>query len=355
MIAMQKRPVPGEEVELSADSPIALIVEDDPDGARIAAGMLRMLGYRSRIAVDATGALLALSEGVPSLVVLDVCLPTMDGLGFAKVTHRIEGMRGVPIVAASAVYPENGPVARALAAEGVVSYLSKPFTLTGLREAIDAARSHSMKVGPAPVPSMGEGLRAVSDSDVRRKARQAATVPPQAPAAPARTERREQGLPAAPLPPRPAAEATPGDPRRARQGRQTALDEGDPSLDFPIAEAQEADPSEATDASQSVAEVYAQATVGTRRLMVVVDGCTKSSMVLRSPDEPIGKGEIVRLEVNHRMAIEDTMSEVLIRLLGNVVAEEDVGDGWRCQVRVTAARPVEAHDHLIRYFERFRR
>jgi hypothetical protein len=132
------------------------------------------------------------------------------------------------------------------------------------------------------------------------------------------------------------------------------IGDGDHSLDFPVVDTAENDlPVDGEIVAQAL-EIYAQATVGRRRLMAVVDRCSRSTMSLRSDDEPMGQGDLVRLEVNHRMAVEDAMKDVVIRLLGNVVAVETSEDGWKYRLRITAARPAQAYDNLIEYFDRFR-
>ena len=342
---------PGHDVELADGAPIALIVEDDRDAAMVASGLLRLLGYRSRITFESTEALYALAEGLPSLMLMDVCLPMMDGLGLIKVARRIEGMRTVPVVAVSAIYPEDGAVARGLAAAGVTAYLSKPYTLNGLRASIDEARSAALRLGPAPTPSMGEGLRSISDDDIEGwrggSREEPEPPPPPTPAPPPRSQERPAPAPA-------PAVAKLRSPPPSASGRMPALSMVDASLDFPVVDTAENDLPDEGEASPQVMEVYAQATVGRRRLMTVVDSCSRSSMTLRSEDEPMQQKDLVRLEVNHRMAVQDTMEDVLIRLLGNVVAIEDLGTEWKYKLHITAARPADAYDHLIEYFDRFR-
>ncbi len=354
--------MPGADLELAPDAPIALVVEDDRDAARIAGGLLRMLGYRSRIAVDSTEALYALSEGLPSLMLMDVCLPMMDGLSLLKVARRIEGMRAVPVVAVSAVYPEDGAVARGLAGQGITAYLGKPYTLNGLRAAIDEARSAALRVGPAPEPSMGEGLRKVTDDDMRDwetgKSEPVAPEPPPPPP-PATVEPpapRPEAAPRPAPPPDPTPRQAHKDPPSRSSGRMPAVGEADRSLDFPAVDTNENElPEEpAEEVTTQVLEIYAQAIVGRRRLMATVDRCTRSSMTLRTREEPMSKGDMVRLEVNHRMAIQDAMKEILVRLLGTVLRVEESGHEWKHELRIMAARPAHAYDNLIEYFERFR-
>jgi two-component system, cell cycle response regulator DivK len=126
----------GDEVTADTAGRNVMVVEDDPDAAEVASGMLRMLGYSPTVCPDAHQALYALASGPPDLILLDICLPEMDGVNLLKVARRVAEARNVPVIAASAVYPREGAIARSLRDLGVTVFLSKPFTLAGLREAI---------------------------------------------------------------------------------------------------------------------------------------------------------------------------------------------------------------------------
>jgi CheY-like chemotaxis protein len=137
---------PGSGIRGSPNRPLALVVEDDPDAARVAADMLGILGYRTQIATSGEEGLQTLDRWPPALILLDVCLLQMDGLAFLKVVRRVAQVRSVPVVAASAVYPPESRTGRGLREFGVVSYLTKPFNLAGLRGAVREADPRS----PAP-------------------------------------------------------------------------------------------------------------------------------------------------------------------------------------------------------------
>ena len=123
----------------------ALIIEDDPDAAEVADGMLRAIGYETDIARDGHAALYALSDRPPALILLDICLPEMDGVTLMKVARRVEETQRTPVVACSAIYPPNSATAKILRNLGVTSYLSKPFNLAALRSAVKMAHP----TGPA--------------------------------------------------------------------------------------------------------------------------------------------------------------------------------------------------------------
>ncbi len=136
-----------------------MVVEDDPDAAEVASGMLRLLGFKPHVCPDAHHALYALADGPPDLILLDICLPEMDGVNLLKVARRVAEARDVPVIAASAVYPREGAIARSLRDLGVTVFLSKPFTLAGLREAIGKVLPGGAGSAATPPPmSLSETL-----------------------------------------------------------------------------------------------------------------------------------------------------------------------------------------------------
>jgi DNA-binding response OmpR family regulator len=134
------------------ETPLALIIEDDPDASEIARVMMGMLGFRIRACAAAHDALYALSETAPDLILLDICLPEMDGVNLLKVARRVASTQDVPVIAVSAVYPTKGPVERSLRALGVKVFLSKPFSFQTLREAVDRVMPRIRPADKAPVP-----------------------------------------------------------------------------------------------------------------------------------------------------------------------------------------------------------
>lgn len=135
-----------------SDAPLAMIIEDDPDASEIAGGMLQMLGFRIKICPDAHQALYSLAETVPDLILLDICLPEMDGVNLLKVARRVAEARDVPVIAASAVYPKGGPIERSLRELGVRVFMSKPFTLPSLKSALDQVMPRHRSAAKAPIP-----------------------------------------------------------------------------------------------------------------------------------------------------------------------------------------------------------
>lgn len=149
---------------------LALIVEDDPDAAAVAQGMLAALGWTSQVASDGREALSSTAELRPQVVLLDVCLPGIDGIGVMKVLRRLREVRPIPVIAASAVYDDESGQARHLRALGVEQFLTKPFRLDQISAALEAS---GLTVGepvrpraPGPVV-VSIGGQPIATSDLR--------------------------------------------------------------------------------------------------------------------------------------------------------------------------------------------
>jgi DNA-binding response OmpR family regulator len=101
-----------------------LVVEDDRDIASALALELGHAGYEVRIEHDGPAGLLAGSEWCPDLVLLDLGLPTLDGV---EVCRRLRGLSRMPILVLTARGAFEDRV-RGLDA-GADDYVTKPFSL----------------------------------------------------------------------------------------------------------------------------------------------------------------------------------------------------------------------------------
>lgn len=107
-----------------------LVVDDDEPIAATMAEILSTVGYKVEIAEDGKEALRAIEKTTPSLILLDMRMPVMNGWDFAAEARR----RGitVPIVVVTAAES-----ARRWAQEiGATGYLAKPFDLLDLLEVV---------------------------------------------------------------------------------------------------------------------------------------------------------------------------------------------------------------------------
>lgn len=116
------------------NSPLILIVEDNPNNIEIIFDYLTAFGYRIKVAHTGIEALTALTEERPSLILMDIQMPGMDGL---ETTQRIRAnpeYQDLPIIAVTAL-TMPGDREQCLAI-GMNEYLSKPVNLRQLLQLI---------------------------------------------------------------------------------------------------------------------------------------------------------------------------------------------------------------------------
>jgi len=115
--------------------PRVLIVEDEPDNQEIVRAVVEdMLGYRATLAGDGVDALAKVADDLPSLVLLDLMLPKLDGYEVARRLKKDPRTRDVPIIAITAL-ARPADRAKALAA-GCDDYVDKPFDIDILEQKI---------------------------------------------------------------------------------------------------------------------------------------------------------------------------------------------------------------------------
>ena len=124
-----------------------LIVDDEPNILGTVSQLLRSHGYDVVTAVSGRGALDAVERQSPSLIVLDLGLPDVDGV---EVCRKVRESRTTPIVVLSARGAEGDKV-RALDA-GADDYVTKPFGAEELLARIRAALRRSDSPPPATEP-----------------------------------------------------------------------------------------------------------------------------------------------------------------------------------------------------------
>jgi CheY-like chemotaxis protein len=101
-----------------------LIVDDSADNLALTQILLEGDGFEVRVAENAAQALDALKTFHPSLILMDIQLPEMDGLELTRRLRQSPALQNVPIVALSAyamkVDEENAHTA------GCQGYITKP-------------------------------------------------------------------------------------------------------------------------------------------------------------------------------------------------------------------------------------
>ena len=124
-----------------------LIVEDDPDTAKLVSLYLQRDGHKVLCARDGVEGLRLAREARPDLVVLDLMLPKLNGIGVCR-TLRQEST--VPIVIVTARVEEEDRL-KGLDL-GADDYVTKPFSPRELAARIRAVLRRTAKVDPEPGP-----------------------------------------------------------------------------------------------------------------------------------------------------------------------------------------------------------
>ncbi len=113
-----------------------LIVEDNPTNMKLASGLLKRAGYEVLEAFDADGGIAMAREKLPSLILMDIQLPGMDGLTATQLLKGDEKTRHIKIIALTA-FAMKGDEEKMLAA-GCDGYISKPIRYKEFLETVKA-------------------------------------------------------------------------------------------------------------------------------------------------------------------------------------------------------------------------
>ena len=105
-------------------TPAILLIEDNEQNRYLLTFLLEQSGYRVRSASDGPSGIEAARAQQPSLILLDIQLPLMDGYAVARALRQSETLRETPIIAVTS-YAMPGDRDKALAA-GCNGYIEKP-------------------------------------------------------------------------------------------------------------------------------------------------------------------------------------------------------------------------------------
>jgi CheY-like chemotaxis protein len=125
VISEEEAPAPGKSI---------LIVEDDADLREALSAVLRDEGYFVAMAADGREALDRLRrQWRPSLILLDLTMPVMNGWQFRAEQRRDPALSGIPVVVLSA----GEHLAEQMVPLGIKDYVRKPIALDHLLRTIE--------------------------------------------------------------------------------------------------------------------------------------------------------------------------------------------------------------------------
>jgi two-component system response regulator ResD len=135
--------------------PRILVVEDDPTIAQVIIDYLGQADFRPVVASDGVTGLELVSQIMPDLVVLDVMLPGLDGIGFCR---QLRTRSQVPVIMLTSL---GGEEDRLLGLEvGADDYLTKPFSP---RELVLRVRSVLRRTNAMPLAGSSDRLLGAGD------------------------------------------------------------------------------------------------------------------------------------------------------------------------------------------------
>ena len=114
----------------SAEKPVVLVVDDDPDVRGILGMLLERDGYEVVTAIDGAAALEHVKDERIALVVLDLQMPRLDGDQFRRVYQERGGHAPILLVTAAEVSKHD------LERLGVSAFIAKPFDVDTVMETV---------------------------------------------------------------------------------------------------------------------------------------------------------------------------------------------------------------------------
>ena len=119
--------------------PSVLVVDDDDDLRSTVADVLASEGYDVAVAANGREALDKLLDNVrPDVILLDMMMPELDGLGFRAEQRQHPEIAEIPVV----VFTAYGVPRDTLDELGATALLEKPLRLTELLSTIERAVEH---------------------------------------------------------------------------------------------------------------------------------------------------------------------------------------------------------------------
>jgi CheY-like chemotaxis protein len=113
---------------------LILVVDDAADNLAMISLALQHQGYKVVTAGNGEDAISVATQTLPSLILMDINLPALDGLGATRRIRENEALRDVPVIAVTAFGTEG--FQRAAYDAGVSGYLTKPIDLDRMNQLV---------------------------------------------------------------------------------------------------------------------------------------------------------------------------------------------------------------------------
>ena len=113
---------------------VVLVVDDNEDNLRVTEEILRTRGFTVHTARDGAGALRSIEQSHPSVVLLDIMLPDMDGMEVLDRLRSNSAHAQLPVILVTAKAQDEDVIAGYKI--GADYYITKPFTARQLLHGI---------------------------------------------------------------------------------------------------------------------------------------------------------------------------------------------------------------------------
>jgi DNA-binding response OmpR family regulator len=177
--------------------PYVLIVDDDTNMGQTLADMVGLFDWNTQVVSSPRAAMESLQRNAPSLILLDLNMPGVDGMEVCRFIKRDPVAGDTPVVFVTA---EDDPGTKARAREaGAMDYLIKPVDIDRLEEILDklprkstlqkpaekpdAAKAEANTVGANPEPPKPEPPAAAKEVSVSAETIKSEPSKPDTPAA----------------------------------------------------------------------------------------------------------------------------------------------------------------------------
>jgi DNA-binding response OmpR family regulator len=129
-----------------------LVIEDHPDLAHSLGELLRLYGHSVRVALDGEEGLAECEENLPDVVILDIGLPTIDGVQVAQELRSRYGP-SLKLIACTAL--DDGRTRLRMIRAGFDALLVKPAPVDEILDAISGARVGYRSASRGTAPGVG--------------------------------------------------------------------------------------------------------------------------------------------------------------------------------------------------------
>jgi CheY-like chemotaxis protein len=111
-----------------------LIVEDHPAMQALLVHQIKMMGFSTVAASDGRDGVEKAIQEMPILILMDIMMPGLDGLGAARILRSNGATKHIPILAATVLFSEYD--LESCLQAGCSDYLIKPFTYRQFRDKV---------------------------------------------------------------------------------------------------------------------------------------------------------------------------------------------------------------------------